>query len=69
MQRINQCKKNIIHDDEFKTLVFVNLDETMNWTLVKGSSNWIGVTFVDGNYLTERSNFAFAFKSKKKRFD
>ena len=28
---------------------------------VKGSSNWVGVNFVEGNYPTVGSNIAFAF--------
>ena len=61
---LNGTKTTIIHDDEYKTLAAANLDETTNWTSVKESSNWVGVTFVDGNYPTVGSNFAFAFKSK-----
>ena len=61
---LNDTKIIIIHHDEYKTLGVTNLNEITNWSSVKESSIWVGVTFVNGNYPTEGSNFAFAFKSK-----
>ena len=55
---LNDAKATIIHHDEYKTLGIVNLDGIANWTSVKRSSKWVGVTFVNGNYLTKASNFA-----------
>lgn len=61
---LNDAKKTIIHDKNYKILGVVNLEEITNWIAVKGSSSWVGVKFVDGNYLAQGSNFAVAFESK-----
>ena len=61
---LNDEKTTIIHDDEYKTLSTVYLDEITNCRLVKGSSIWVGATFANENYPAEGSNFVSAFKSK-----
>ena len=48
---LNDAKKTIVHDKNYKILGAVNLEEITNWSAVKGSSSWVGVNFVDGNYL------------------
>lgn len=57
-------KTTIIHVNTYTKLGVVNLDKITNWALVQGSSNWVRVTFIDGNYPSQGSNFTFAFNSR-----
>lgn len=61
---LNHAEAKILHDKDYNTLGVANLGQITNWLSVKGSSNWVGVNFVDTNYPTEGSNFAFVFNSK-----
>ena len=53
-----------IHNKEYKTLGVVKLDQITSWSLVKGLSDYVGVTFLDKIYLIEDSNLALAFNSR-----
>ena len=60
---LNHAKTMIMYDKDYKILGVVNLGKIKKWLLVRTSSNWVGVNFVDGNYPIESFNFAFDFKS------
>ena len=61
---LNNVKRTIIHGDEYKTLGVANLDKITNWTSVKESSNWVGVTFFDGNYRQKKATARFPLNLK-----
>lgn len=62
--RLSDARKALINSKLYKTLGVVYLSEVKDWKLVKGESKRWQTVFVDSEYNTKSSHYAFAFSTK-----
>ena len=61
---LREAKKALINSRLYKTLGVVYLSEVKDWNLIKNNSKRAQAVFVDSEYHSKASHFAFAFPTK-----
>ena len=61
---LSDARKALINSKLYKTLGVVYLSEVKDWKLVKGESKRWQTVFVDSEYNTKSSHYAFVFSTK-----
>ena len=62
--RLSNAREALINSKLYKTLGVAYLSEVKGWKLVKGKSKRLLAVFVDSEYHTKPSQYAFAFTTK-----
>ena len=61
---LNDARISLINGKIYKSIGVVNVNETTNWTELKGKSKWVNIVFNDSENPTLAKHFAFAFETK-----
>ena len=60
---LNDARDSLINGKLYKSLGRININETRDWTKIKGESKWIDIIFNDSENPTLAKHFAFAFET------
>ena len=60
---LNDARDSLINGKLYKSLGIININETRDWTKIKGESKWIDIIFNDSENPTLAKHFAFAFET------
>ena len=60
---LNDARDSLINGKLYKSLGIININETRDWTKIKGESKWIDIIFNDFENPTLAKHFAFAFET------
>ena len=60
---LNDARDSLINGKLYKSLGRININETRDWTKIKGESKWIDIIFNDSENPALAKHFAFAFET------
>ena len=60
---LNDARDSLINGKLYKSLGRININETRDWTKIKGESKWMDIIFNDSENPTLAKHFAFAFET------